>query len=270
MRLPSLKRLVFLFCFSFSWLNAQFKVPEKPPILYPVYDVTGTLDESQKEQLNQKLIHFNDSTSVQIEVVILPTTNGEDVNFAAWQIGEKWGIRNKNQKNGVVFLIAKDDRTMSIQQGRDAEQYITASIAGQILDYMVTPHFKNGDFYTGIDQGTNAIMDAVKGKFQPIKKERTEENSFDASTFFIIMLIILFLLIFIAKNNNGKNGGDFYDDEDVIITRRGRRSYPGGFFPFPGSFGSGRSSGGFGGGGFGGFGGGGSGGFGGGGASGSW
>lgn len=269
MRLLSPKLLFFAFIlFCGAILHAQFQVPQKPETLYPVYDETGTLDEREKATLNEKLIRFNDSTSVQIEVVILPTTNGEDVNFAAWEIGEKWGIRNKDQKNGIVFLIAKDDRTMSIQQGRDAEQYITASIAGQILDYLVTPHFKDGDFYTGIDQGTNAIMDAVRGKYQPIKKENTDAGSFDAFTFILVVAFIIFLLIVISKNNGGK-GGNYYDDEDVIISRRGRRSYPGGFFPFPGSFGRG-GFGGSSGGGFGGFGGGGSGGFGGGGASGSW
>jgi uncharacterized protein len=261
--------LTFLFLWCIQLMNAQFKVPTKPDILYPVYDVTGTLSDSQKESLNQKLIKFSDSTSVQIEVVILPTTHDEDVNFAAWQIGEQWGIRNKDQKNGIVFLIAKDDRKMSIQQGRDAEQYITASIAGQILDYMVTPSFKQGDYYSGIDQGTNAIMDAVRGKFKPLKNEKNQDGSFNSFTFFVIILFIIFFLIIISKNNRGGNGGYNNDDEDVILSRRGRRSYPGGFFPFPGSFGGGGFGGGSGGG-FGGFGGGGSGGFGGGGASGGW
>ncbi|MBS1548416.1 MAG: TPM domain-containing protein [Bacteroidetes bacterium] len=269
MRLPSLKIILFtFFVFCIQCIHAQFKVPTKPDVLYPVYDVTGTLSESQKESLNQKLIKFNDSTSVQIEVVILPTTHDEDVNFAAWQIGEQWGIRNKDQKNGIVFLIAKDDRKMSIQQGRDAEQYITASTAGQILDYMVTPYFKQGDFYSGIDHGTSAIMDAVRGKFKPIKNEKSNDDSMDGFTLFIVVFVIILFLIIISKNNRG-GGGYYNDDEDVIISRRGRRSYPGGFFPFPGSFGGGGFGGGSGGG-FGGFGGGGSGGFGGGGASGGW
>jgi uncharacterized protein len=266
MRLPSLRIFLFsILFFGLNWSFAQFKIPPKPDVLYPVYDTTNTLSENQKEQLNQKLIRFNDSTSVQIEVVILPTTNGEDVNFAAWEIGEKWGIRNKDAKNGIVFLVAKDDRKMSIQQGRDAEQYITASTAGQILDYLVTPNFKKGDFYTGIDQGTNGIMDAVRGKFKPIQKEQNDGGEFDIGTFFIILFILFIFFILISKN--GGNNNDNNDDEDVILSRRGR--YRGGFFPFPGSFGGG-GFGGSSGGGFGGFGGGGSGGFGGGGASGGW
>lgn len=264
MRLLFHKSLIFLFLLSVGILvSAQFKVPKKPAILYPVYDEVGLLSSKEKEELNQKLIKFNDSTSVQIAVVIVSTTNGEDVNFAAWQIGEQWGLRNENGlNNGIVFLIAKDDRTMSIQQGRDVEQYITASIAGQILDYLVTPSFKQGDFFTGIHRGVSAIMDAVKGKFQPIKKQKSDNKDSGIVKFIIIFIIVIIIISFISENNSG---GNRYGGDDVILSRRGRRNYPGGFPPFPTMRG-----GGFGGGGFGGFGGGGSGGFGGGGASGSW
>jgi uncharacterized protein len=253
--------LCFLFVGIGIFVSAQFKVPEKPKILYPVYDEVGLLNESETDLLNQKLIKFNDSTSVQIEVVILPTTNGEDVNFAAWKIGEKWGIRNKDAKNGIVFLIAKDDRTMSIQQGRDAEQYITASIAGQILDYLVTPSFKQNQFYAGIDHGTSAIMDAVRGKFKPIDNQENNGNVFNGNLSIFLVFIFFIILNFLIRNRggNGKN-----DDDDITLSKHGH----GGFFLFPGSFGGG--FGGSSGGGFGGFGGGGFGGFGGGGASGGW
>ncbi|MDO5615872.1 MAG: TPM domain-containing protein [Cruoricaptor ignavus] len=263
MRLLSLKYFfAFLLISCYALVMAQYTVPEKPKILYPVYDEVGLLSNAEKESLNQKLIRFADSTSTQIQVVIIPTTKGEDVNFVAWQFGEKWGLRNKEVNNGIVFLIASEDRTMSIQQGRDVEQYLTASVAGQIIDYIVIPNFKQGLWYEGIHRGTTAIMDTVQGKFKPIKKE---EDNFDAAlTFIIILIIAMIILAMLSKNHRND------DDDDVIITKRGRKTYPGGFFPFPpmggGSFGSGGSFGG----GFGGFGGGGSGGFGGGGASGSW
>lgn len=276
MRLTSLKNFFFfVLIFAGIMVSAQFTVPAKPAVLYPVYDETNTLNQTEKDMLNQKLIKFRDSTSVQIAVVILPTTNGEDVNFAAWQIGEKWGLRNKESKNGVVFLVAKDDRTMSIQQGRDAEQYLTASVAGQILDYLVTPYFKNGQFYDGINRGTSGIMDALNGKFKPIVQETgNDEDGISLFQILLIAFVIFIILSFLFRNNNRGGGNYDDDDDDVIISRRGRRHYPGGFFPFPGSFGGGGfGGGGFGGGGgggFGGFGGGGGGGFGGGGASGSW
>lgn len=267
MRLPSLKIFFIFLILCFQFLGAQYSIPAKPQILYPVYDEAGLLTASEKQLLNEKLIKFSDSTSTEIEVIIIKSTKGEDVNFLATQFGEKWGIGQSAKDNGFVFLIATEDRKMSIQQGRNVEQYLTASVAGQILDYIVTPNFKQGLWYEGINRGTSAIMDAVQGKFQP---ETKQENEGGLSMFemLLILFFVFLILSFIFKNNKGGRNNDD-DDDDVILSRRGARNFPGGFFPFPGSFGGGSSSGGgFGGGGFGGFGGGGS--FGGGGASGGW
>ncbi|MCU7612841.1 TPM domain-containing protein [Chryseobacterium sp. GMJ5] len=267
MRLPSLKILFsfLLFCF-YGFVSAQYSIPEKPAVLYPVYDEANLLTQQEKDALNQKLIKFSDSNSTEIEVIIIPTTKGEDVNYLATMFGEKWGIGQKDVDNGVVFLIAKDDRKMSIQQGRAVEQYITASVAGQIIDYIVTPNFKQGKWFEGINGGTSAIMEAVQGKFKPLAKQEKSGNS--GVTRLLIIAFVIFIILAVLFGNKG--GGGNNDDDDVILTRRGRRNYPGGFFPFPGSFGGGGFGGGSsgGGGGFGGFGGGGS--FGGGGASGGW
>lgn len=259
----SLKRFAFaLFLIFGLFIKAQL-VPEKPAVLYPVYDKANLLSESEKDALNQKLIKFSDSTSTEIEVIILPTTNGEDVNYLATMYGEKWGIGQKGVDNGVVFLIATEDHTMSIQQGRAVEQYLTASVAGQILDYLVTPSFKKGEWYNGIDKGTSAIMEAVQGKFKPIVKKQNKDGGISIGSLVLIVIVIIILLSIINKNNGGNN-----DDDDYTLSRKGSRRYGGGFFPFPGSFGGGGFGGGSSGGGFGGFGGGGS--FGGGGASGGW
>ncbi|OBW42060.1 hypothetical protein AB670_01578 [Chryseobacterium sp. MOF25P] len=267
MRLHSLKIFfTFIFICCYGFLSAQYTIPEKPAVLYPVYDEANLLTAQEKNELNNKLIKFADSTSTQIEIIIIPSTKGEDVNYLATMFGEKWGIGQKDVDNGVVFLIAKDDRTMSIQQGRAVEQYLTASVAGQILDYIVTPNFRQGKWYEGINGGTNAIMEAVQGKFKPIA---TKNKSGDISV--TKLLIIAFVIFIILAIFFGNRGGGNDDDDDITISRRGRRNYPGGFFPFPfpGSFGGGFGGGSSrGGGGFGGFGGGGS--FGGGGASGGW
>lgn len=264
MRLHSLKTfLLFLVICCCNTISAQYTIPEKPAVLYPIYDETNLLTQKEKDDLNNKLIQFADSTSTEIEVIIIPTTNGEDINFLAARFGEKWGIGQKDVDNGVVFMIAKDDRTISIQQGRAVEPYLTASVAGQIIDYIVTPEFKKGKWYEGINGGTSAIMEAVQGKFKPLEKKHKSNNSSEEKLIIIAFIIFIILIIIMSK------GGGNDDDGDITLSRRGRRNYPGGFFPFPGSFGGGSFGGGSsGGGGFGGFGGGGS--FGGGGASGGW
>ncbi|WP_326982197.1 TPM domain-containing protein [Chryseobacterium sp. MYb264] len=266
MKLPSLKIVFsFLFVCFYTFVSAQYSIPDKPRILYPVYDEAEILSNQEKNDLNSKLIKFADSTSTEIEVIIIPSTKGEDINFLATMFGEKWGIGKKGVDNGIVFLIATKDHTMSIQPGRAVEQYLTASVAGQILDYIVTPHFKQNRWYEGINRGTSALMEAVQGKFKPVAEPDSNDGSILKTI--LIAFIIFVIIIIIFRNRGGGNGGGY--DDDVIISRRGRRNYPGGFFPFPGSFGGGGFGGGSsGGGGFGGFGGGGS--FGGGGASGGW
>ena len=267
MRLPSLK-IFFTFLFlGLSIFVFPQLVPEKPAILYPIYDQANLLNPQEQELLNQKLIKFADSTSTEISVIIIPTTGGEDVNYLATMYGEKWKLGKKGIDNGIVFLIATEDHTMSIQQGRAIEQYLTASVAGQIMDYIVTPNFKQGLWYEGINRGTTALMEAVQGKFKPIVKDDSSEEGLTPLEILFIAFFIFIIISFLFKNKGGGNGGNS-DDEDVILSKRGRNTYPGGFFPFPGSFGGGGFGGGSSGGGFGGFGGGGS--FGGGGASGGW
>lgn len=266
MRFRSLKKFLSFLLLGLSIFAFAQLVPKKPAKIFPVTDEVGLLTATEKEQLNQKLIKFHDSTSTEIAVIIIPTSKGEDINYLATMYGEKWGIGEKEQDNGIVFLIATEDRKFAIQQGRGVERYLTASVAGQILDYIVTPNFKQGLWFEGINRGTSALMEAVQGKFKPIIKDTSNEEGLSSLQILMIAFFIFLILRFLFQNRGGGNNGD---DDDEMLSRRGRTSYPGGFFPFPGSFGGGGFGGGSsGGGGFGGFGGGGS--FGGGGASGGW
>ncbi len=265
MRLRSLKKLFSFLLLGLGIFAFAQLVPKKPAKIFPVTDEVGLLTATEKEQLNQKLIKFHDSTSTEIAVIIIPTTKGEDINYLATMYGEKWGIGEKEQDNGIVFLIATEDRKFAIQQGRGVERYLTASVAGQILDYIVTPNFKQGLWFQGINRGTSALMEAVQGKFKPIIKDTSGEEGLSTLQIIMIAFFVILILRFLFSNRGGGNNGD---DDDEVLSRRGRTSYPGGFFPFPGSFGGGGFGGGSSGGGFGGFGGGGS--FGGGGASGGW
>lgn len=246
--------IVLFLGFTF-WVNAQFVVPKTPSIIYPIYDEVGMLSTQEKENINQKLIAFHDSTSVEILVAIIPTTHGEDINFAASQIGNAWKVGKKGKENGVVLLIASEDRKISIQQGRDVERYLTAAVTGQIIDYLITPSFKKGNYSQGINAAVDAIMEAVQGKYEMKPSDKEEDISWVAIFLIFIGIIILFSLF-------GNNGGG------TIITGSGRTRYGGGFGGFSGGFGGGSLGGGSSSGGFGGFGGGGS--FGGGGASGGW
>jgi uncharacterized protein len=215
-----------------------------------VNDYIGILTPDQKHSLEQKLIQFDDSTSTQIAVVIIPSTDGDDIASYNVKLGRAWGVGGAEFNNGVILLIAKDDRKLNIATGYGVEGALPDITCKHIIDEVIVPNFKGNDYYRGIDEGVDAIIQATKGEYKAPKGYKTKELSL-GRIIFIIILIIIFLII--VSNSGG--GGSF-------MSRRGHGPIfwnPGG-----GGFGGGGSSSG---GGFGGFGGGS---FGGGGASGSW
>ena len=222
-----------------------------------VNDFTGTLTPDQKQALEAKLVQLADSSSTQVSVVIVNTTGGVSISEYNQELGRAWGVGDKRFNNGVVLLIAKEDRELDIAVGYGLEGRLTDYTSQHIIDDIIVPNFKGNDYYRGIDEGTDAIMAAVKGEYNA---PRTKKGS--GSSPFRIILVIIVIVVFLSITSGGSSGGG------TFMSRRGARGIPGPFiWPTGGGGGGWSGGGGGGGGGFGGFGGGG---FGGGGASGSW
>ncbi len=228
-----------------------------------VNDYSGTLSADQQQALENKLVAYDDSTSTQIAVVIVPDLGGNDVADFNVKLLRAWGVGGKEKNNGVVLLISKEDRKLNITTGYGAEGALTDVTAKRIIDEVIVPEFKGNDYFRGIDQGTNAIMLALKGEYTAPANYRSGKSKGGGSAIFIIIIIIIFIISAIGRGGGGGN----------YMSRRGGSSLASTLFWSSmlggggggGSWGGGGSSGG--GGGFGGFGGGSSGG---GGASGSW
>ncbi len=262
---------LFLFLFIGTITSyAQFSIPEKPKKRTRVYDKIGLLSLNQKSTLQNKLVKYSDTTSTQIVVAIINSTQGEDISYLATNWGHKWGIGQKGKDNGVFVLLAKNDKKITIRSGYGTEHLLTDYTSRQIIEREILPHFKKGNFYQGLDSGVNSIIKVMQGEYKGSPK--SADTGFNPSfIIFIIILIIFFILISRSNRGNGRRryrrNSDSRDIlETIILSNSGRGgSFGGG--GFGGGFGS---SGGFGSGsgGFGGdFGGGG---FGGGGATGGW
>ena len=169
---------------------AQLKIPEKPSFIPPIIDSTQTLSEEQKKELYDKLRNYYESTSTEIFVMIVPTTQGEDIARYATDLGHKWEIGQKGKDNGVVFLIAKEDRKMTIQAGYGTEHLLTDAMSRRIIETIVKPEFKSNKFYEGIDQGTTAIQKVLKGEFKADKKDK--KGGFPILPIIIIIIVIIF------------------------------------------------------------------------------
>ena len=247
--------LVFSSLFSFVAKGQDFSMkqliqtPPSPPKL--VNDHAGILTDDQRQALEFKLKRFDDSTSTQITVVIVPRLDGMDVSDAAVELGRSWGVGQKQNNNGVVLLISKEDRKLNISPGYGLEGALPDVTCKQIIDGIIVPKFKGEDFYRGIDEGTDAIIQATRGEFTAPSGYHKKGLPIGRTIFIIIAIII-----FLAIGGRGGKGGSF-------MSRRGFAAWTIGSMLSGG--GGGSSSGG--GGGFGGFGGGS---FGGGGSSGSW
>jgi uncharacterized protein len=233
-----------------------------PPRL--VTDMTGTLTQDQQETLEKKLVAYDDSTSNQIAVVIIATTGDYDISDFSFALGRKWGIGNKKNNNGVLLLVAKNDHKVFIAPGYGLEGAIPDITAKSIIENEIVPNFKGADFYRGIDEGTDALMQAARGEYTAPEGYANRGGSQNGIPVIVIVIgFILVVWLIIWWKSRGGGGGGAY------MSRRGTRSWMGPMiFPSGGwtSGGGGGWSGG-GGGGFGGFGGGS---FGGGGAGGSW
>ena len=252
--------LIFLFLVS-NFGFAQFDIPKKPEFQTSVYDYANVLSPTEKNQLEEKLIRYSDSTSTQIVVITIESLKGEDIGILTPKWGHTWGIGGSEQNdNGVIILLAKAERKIWISAGYGLEDRLTAGIGGEITRNIIIPAFKAGSYYNGLDKGTTAIIDVFKGKYKGERKSN-KKDKFPILPFIIIAVIIL-LIISKGKRNGGNSGnsGSGPSLMDVIILSSLGRS--------GGGFGGGSSGGGFGGSGFGGgFGGGG---FSGGGSSGGW
>lgn len=145
--------------------TAQIKIPNRPEKIPFIIDSTYTLDINQKSILNNKLKNYCLSTSTEILVMMVSSTNGIKIETYAKELGNKWGIGKLGKDNGIVLLIAKDDRKMTIQNGHGIEPILSNKKTKHIIDADITPHFKNGDFFMGISQGLNAIFDILKNEF---------------------------------------------------------------------------------------------------------
>lgn len=269
--IQSLKKSILLaFLILFVGLKtsyAQFEIPEKPKFQTSVYDYTNLLSTSQKNSLEQKLIKYSDTTSTQIVVGIINSTEGENINFLGAKWGEAWGIGQESKDNGILVLLAKNDRRIAINTGYGVEHLLTDAMSKRIIERDIIPYFKKNDYYGGLNRGADAIFEVLNGEYQGVRK--SENNDFPIELLFVLIFIFIIIMISISKNSRGggnrghrTTGLDIL--EAIILSNMGRGNYR------KGSSGWGGSSvgGGFGGGGFGGgFGGGG---FGGGGASGGW
>ncbi|MBP6100423.1 MAG: TPM domain-containing protein, partial [Flavobacterium sp.] len=156
---------------------AQLYIPNKPSFIPPIIDSTETLTSAEKTQLYEKLKNYSDSTSTEIFVMIVPTTQGEDISRYATDLGHQWEIGQKGKDNGIVLLIALEDRKIAIETGYGVEHLLTDALTNRIIEQEIKPQFKAKNYYQGIDNAANAIFKVMKGEYKADKKNKDSNGS---------------------------------------------------------------------------------------------
>jgi uncharacterized protein len=162
------------------WTWAAMADVAVPPLTGRVVDQTGTLSSDQIAALDKKLKDFEDRKGTQIAVLIVPTTAPETIEQYSLRVVEQWKLGRKKIDDGALLIVAKDDHRLRIEVGYGLEGVLPDAIARRIIDEIITPKFRNGDFDGGITDGVDRIVRVVDGEPLPAPKPRSDTSaSFD-------------------------------------------------------------------------------------------
>jgi len=217
------------------------EIPDVPDPPRLVNDFTGVLSEDEVGALEKKLLAWEDSTSNQIAIVLVPDLGGMDVADYSVRLAEKWHIGTKKD-NGLLLLLAMEERKSRIEVGYGLEGRITDAISRRILADYLKPAFREKRYYEGLDAATDRLIEAAAGEYRQESKGSGKKQKAISWSAIIIVLVVLFLL----SRRGGGGGGGFLTGMLLGNMLGGRRSSWDDFSSGSGSFG------GFGGGSFGG------------------
>lgn len=170
--------LLALFLFFAS--HAFAALVEIPPLVARVTDLTQTLSPAEIAQLENKLANFEQEKGSQIAILMVPTTQPEDIAQFGIRVVDAWKIGRAKQDDGVLLLVAKSDRKVRIEVGYGLEGAIPDLIAKRIISEIIAPHFRQGDYVGGLDQATSQLMALISGENLPAPEPRAQTASIES------------------------------------------------------------------------------------------
>lgn len=160
-----------------------------PPAAARVTDLTGTLSGQAVNRLESQLATFEDRKGSQIVVLIVPTTDPEDIEQYGIRVYDAWKLGRKGVDDGAILLVAKNDHRVRIEVGRGLEGALTDVTAGHIIADAITPHFKLGDYDGGVEAGIDQILSVVNGEPLPEPDKKWESRGGSSSMLPLLLLV---------------------------------------------------------------------------------
>ena len=191
----------------FGWLVsgtafAKLEIPAAPPLERPIIDQTESLANEDIDRIAQLINAERQKKSFQIGVLMIPTLGSDDsLEEYSLKVARQWGIGDKKKSNGVLLLIAKNDRKMRIEVGNSMEGSLTDARASQIIRNTIAPKFRSGDYAGGVEAGVKRIIDAAEGR-------NLSDNDIDGESIVSMLFIVIFITIIVIAilKGNGSNG----------------------------------------------------------------
>lgn len=163
-----------------------------PPLTARVTDLTGTLTPAQRQALETKLAELERSKGSQVAVLLVPTTQPESIEQFALRVAEAWRLGRKGVDDGVLLLVAKEDKALRIEVGYGLEGVIPDAVAKRIIADIMVPRFRAGDFAGGLDAGVDAISKLIAGEpLPPVPRQQAGESSTQVD----LPVLLIFLLL---------------------------------------------------------------------------
>jgi uncharacterized protein len=183
-------------------LQAAAQPMEIPDLREYATDRTLTLSQDQLAALNRQLMQFDQQTSTQIVVLLVPTTGDLSIEEAALKVAERNKIGKQGRDNGALLLIAKEDRAVRIEVGRGLEGVLPDILAGQIIRKEIVPRFREGDLPGGVFAGVEAMIQATKNEY---KADPASDK--DPQLNILPILLVIFVLYMMMRSRRRKGGG---------------------------------------------------------------
>jgi uncharacterized protein len=166
-----------------------------------VNDYAGMISPSAKSKIEEELRTFEQSDSTQVVILTIPSLEGENIEEFSIKVAEAWKIGQQQKDNGVLFVVSKQERKIRIEVGRGLEGKLTDLMAGRIIDQVIKPRFKQGDFDGGFVTGVSALIDGTRGEFKAEQRpvQRRQKGFPPFLTIFLFLGVFTLILGSISR-----------------------------------------------------------------------
>ncbi len=203
------KRFISFFIFLFCCLPVVAYGLDVPKLQGYVNDYAGMISDPAKAKIEQGLKAFEQSDSTQLVILTIPSLDGENLEDFSIKVADAWKIGQQQKDNGIILLVSKQERKIRIEVGRGLEGRLTDLMSGRIVDQVIKPRFKQGDFDGGFIAGASALISATRGEFRAEQRpiQRRQKGFPPFLTFLLFFGIFVLILGSLSRIAGGIAGG---------------------------------------------------------------